>query len=98
MKERKPSGETAASDPPARAEVRTAEAWAEAKGLYPEFREVHAPFSRADATPIREHNPQFWRFAGAKAGCGWPVGKELTEAEFDAAIEATVGNSGHKYR
>lgn len=62
-------------------EIRTAEAWAEAKGFTPHFIESAAPFGGGTSSAV---NPQFWKFAGAKAS--WPVGKELTEAEFDAAI------------
>jgi hypothetical protein len=72
------------------AEIRTAEQWAEAKGMFPEFVEVAAPFARADAPRTRQHNPQFWRFAATRAGSGWPIGKELTEAEFDAAVLAAT--------
>jgi len=75
-----------ADEPPP--EVRTAEAWAEAKGFLPHFVESASPFGAAGAPPVRTVNPQFWKFAGAKAS--WPVGKELTEAEFDAAIEAAA--------
>lgn len=32
-----------------------------------------------------------WRFAAAKAHEGWPVGKELTEAEYDAAVARAIG-------
>ena len=67
-------------------EIRTAEAWAEAKGFLPQMLEAAAPFGGAGAPKTVTPNPQFWKFAGAKAS--WPVGKELTEAEFDAAIEA----------
>jgi len=66
------------------AEIRTAEAWAEAKGFLPQFFEGTGPFATAGAPGTRTPNPQFWKFAGAKAS--WPVGKEMTEAEFDAAI------------
>lgn len=76
--------------PAIRGEVRTAEAWAEAKGMLPEFIPVAAPFARADAPAQRQHNPSFWRFAATRAGMGWPIGKELTEAEFDAAVFAAT--------
>lgn len=79
-----------AAPPP---EVRTAEAWAEAKGMLPEFILVSAPFARADAPRARQHNPQFWRFAATRAGSGWPIGKELTEAEFDAAVTSATNQT-----
>lgn len=31
-----------------------------------------------------------WLLAAARAGNRWPVGRELTEQEFDAAIEAAA--------
>lgn len=83
--------------PPA-AEVRTAEAWAEAKRLFPEFIEQRHPFARADAPAVRSHNPQFWRFHAIQVGMGWPIGKELTEAEFDAALLTLEPSTGHQYR
>lgn len=80
---------------PSLAPVRTAEQWAEAKGMFPHFIPVASPFARADALPTLQHNPQFWRFAATRAGMGWPIGKELTEAEFDAAVETAMS---HTYR
>ena len=76
-------------------EVRTAEQWAEAKGMYPEFIMTAAPFARADAPPLRRHNPDFWKFAATKAGSSWPIGKEMTESAFDAAVTHTTT---HTYR
>lgn len=64
------------------APLRTVEAWAEEKGMLPQLVSVNGR-TRA--------NPEFWRFAAARALCNWPVGKELTEADFDAAITA-AGN------
>jgi hypothetical protein len=32
-----------------------------------------------------------WRFAAAKAHEGWPVGKELSEAEYDDAVARATG-------
>lgn len=75
---------------------KTAEEWARAKGMLPELIEVATPFARAGATPARQYNPQFWKFNATKAGSGWPEGKELTEAEFDAAVMHAT--TGHQYR
>lgn len=72
------------------AAVKTAEQWAEQKGMLPEFIEAHAPFAAAGSAPVRTYNPEFWRFAATKAGSSWPQGKELTEAEFDAAVTAAT--------
>lgn len=76
------------------AEIRTAEQWAEAKGMLPEYIPIAAPFARPDAPKILQHNPQFWRYRAASAS--WPLGKELTEREFDDAVELAV--NGHQYR
>lgn len=81
-----------------KAEVRTAEAWAEAKGMLPEFIETQAPFAPAGSAPIRAHNPSHWKYNAIKAGHGWPLGKELTEAEFDAALLILEPTTGHQYR
>jgi hypothetical protein len=80
--------------PPA-PERRTAEQWAEAAGMLPQFRPVAAPFAPAGAAQMLDHNPSFWRFAATRAGMGWPIGKELTKAEFDAAVETAMN---HTYR
>jgi len=83
------------------AERKTAEKWAEQKGLWPQL--FPAPAVQVSggqagalgtvAVPMASltgprPNPEYWRFAAAKAGNGWPEGKELTEEEFDAAIKA----------
>lgn len=83
------------------AEVKTVEAWALAKGLLPAFfgapayRLPGAPGGLAASVPVAmagltgpRPNPEHWRFAAAKAGNAWPEGKEMTEADFDAAIKA----------
>lgn len=64
-------------DVTAPAQKRTAEQWAEAKGFTPML------------IGTRE-NPSFWKWAAAKAMLRWPIGIELTEAEFDAAIAAAA--------
>lgn len=88
--------DTSSEPAPALAEVRTAEAWAEAKGMLPEFTETQPPFAAAGSAPIRAHNPNHWKYSAAKAGNGWPLGKELTETEFDTAV--MVATTGHQYR
>ena len=76
------------------AEARTVEDWAERKGLLPVFIETREPFSRPESPPTRGHNPDNWKFAAARAGNAWPEGKQMTEAEFDAAVtEATTTHS-----
>ena len=83
------------------APVRAVEKWAEAKGLWPQFTDVAAqvmPGQHGGVVAIRMSdigaktvNHEFWRFAAAKALYSWPQGKEMTEAEFDAAIAAAAG-------
>lgn len=38
----------------------------------------------------KEKNTPNWLFAGTKALHAWPVGKELTAADYDAAISAAL--------
>lgn len=37
-------------------------------------------------------NPQYWKFAAAKALYGWVEGAEMTKAQFDAAVKAAETN------
>lgn len=57
-------------------EKRPVEEWARAKG--------HRVILDGAVDP---RAPDYWRFAAAKAGKGWPDGKELTEGEYDGAID-----------
>jgi hypothetical protein len=78
--------------------TKTVEAWGLAKGLLPQITgggslRINNPSGRAKVVavnladlPVRFINPRFHLFAAAKAMNQWPVGKELTEAEFDAAV------------
>lgn len=75
------------------------EKWAEKKGLWPQFGPAltYALPGAAVQVDMRavtgpRANPEFWKFAAARAHEGWPEGKELTEAEFDAAIEIATGH------
>ncbi len=77
MKRREDAEEAVTPDA---AEVRTAEEWAAAKGMTERF----LPSTNAFAIT----NPLFQDYAQARAHGGWPVGKELTEAQFDAAVIA----------
>jgi hypothetical protein len=84
------------------------EAWAAEKRMLPEFflpSPAQLP-ERAQAAPggvmalsmsglkAPAHNPEFWKFAAAKAMHGWVIGAELTEAEFDDAITAATTAMG----
>lgn len=77
--------------------MKTIEEWATAKGFLPQELPQENPNYKPAATltigsaavlglPTR-HNPEFWKFAAARAGNGWPNGFEITEAEFDAQID-----------
>lgn len=88
--------------------TKTVEQWAEAKGLYPQFFAAPAvglpagtqpgPFGtvpiNVGALVGRTPNPNYGAFAAAKVSLHWPEGKEMTEAEFDAAIATANGHVG----
>lgn len=81
--------------PPPPPVVMTVEDWAGRKGMLPKFTAVAAPFARKGAQQRKELNPLFLSFAQAQAHFSWPIGKELTEAEFDAAV---IAATTHIYR
>lgn len=85
--------ESTLAAPPVPALKRTAEEWARAKGMLPEFHERESPRKKRHpkAKPVRIHNRAHAPFRAAKASLRWPQGKELTEAEFDAAIALNGG-------
>lgn len=89
--------------PEPKAEIRTAEQWAEAKGMLPQFSEGGTLVAKPGLTGAivqglggrlgnvaPRANPNFWKFAAARAHNVWPEGKELTEHEFDAAVESAT--------
>ncbi len=80
---------------PAGGPVKTVEDWATAKGMLPEFTEgrKNPRFPKAPAPQI--HNPKFAPFHASRAANRWPIGMEMTEAEFDQAIADT---KAHVYR
>jgi hypothetical protein len=87
------------ADPmPAKAEApaaakKTIEEWGLAKGFLPQTRPrntaavTQGGFKGVALAGAPEHNPEYWKFAAAKAGNAWPQGFECTEAEFDIEIE-----------
>ncbi len=87
-------------------EVKTVEKWAEAKGLWPQNfaaptyglpgGSVSSGSVAMDLSRVTgpRPNPEYWRFAAARAANGWPEGKEMTEAEFDAAVKAAGEHVG----
>jgi hypothetical protein len=78
--------------PPPAPEIRTVEEWATRKGMLPKRRPIAAPFARKGAALREELNPLFLSFAQAQAQFSWPIGKELTEADFDAAVITATTN------
>lgn len=82
---------------PAAPEKRTIEQWGTAKGFLPQVLPSANPNRKAAATLTvgsaavlgiaQRHNPEYWKFAAARAGNGWVDGFEITEADFDAAID-----------
>ncbi len=104
------SVEVAAPAAPAAAGKKTIEAWAFAKGMLPQIftgstyaLPGSAEVDRMGGAAVAlgrlagpRANPEFWRFAAAKAGSQWPENLEVTEAEFDAAVE--LATNGHQLR
>lgn len=80
------------AEPVTAPEVTTAEEWARRKEMLPKFKPVAAPFARKGVAQRKELNPLFEKYAQAKAHFSWPTNKELTEAEFDAAIAKATTN------
>jgi len=92
------------------ADKKTIEVWAFAKGMLPQIfggstyaLPGGAPVDRMGGAAVAlgglagpRANPEFWRFAAAKAGSQWPENLEITEAEFDAAVE--LATNGHQLR
>lgn len=88
----------AAQTTPSAPVKKTIELWGEAKGFLPQVLPQANPNRKAAATltvgPVavlgiaKRHNPEFWKYAAAVAGNGWPDGFEITEADFDAQIDA----------
>jgi hypothetical protein len=67
--------------------VKTVEEWAKAKDMLPEFKDGRRPSNAPPKSkPPRIHNPNYRLFAAAKHTHRWPIGMELTEAQFDDAV------------
>lgn len=74
-------------------ERKAIEYWAEEAGMWPQWQEGTATIAGGRLMQERRENPKFIEFVQAKALRGWPVGAEVTKAEFDAAVaEATTGS------
>jgi hypothetical protein len=61
------------------------EAWATEKKFLPDF-------LPSAGTAIRRMNPEYWKFAAAKALRRWSDGDWVTEKEFDAAVGEAEGH------
>lgn len=77
--------------PKVTAELRTVEQWAEVRGWLPAFFQPPKPKRPAYAggrinVAAPRPNPEYGRFAGARAYWNWPIGREMTEADFEAAV------------
>jgi hypothetical protein len=57
--------------------------------MLPEFKPGEPPASHPKAIVPPVHTPKFATFARTRAFHGWPVGKELTDKEFDDAVAAS---------
>jgi hypothetical protein len=89
------------SAPETTGKIDTAEAWATAKGMLPQFTRggeirpnAHAAgvvsfggLGDALASVAPRHNPKYVMFYRTKVLKRWPNGAEMTESEFDAAVE-----------
>jgi hypothetical protein len=69
---------------------RPIEYWGERKKLLPEWLESEGRLG-SRVVKSKRHNPDFVKFAMAKAHRRWPEGKEVSEAEFDEAVAEAGG-------
>jgi hypothetical protein len=92
---RRPFGEEFKAAPAMADGKKTAEEWATAKKMLPEFTEGELDATRAKKYPKAKkpliHNKAHAPFKAAKASLQWPIGMELTEKEFDEAIALNGG-------
>jgi len=65
--------------------IKTIEEWATAKGMLPALITTPARMGSRQVQMPRQ-NPKLVLYTQAKAHRLWPEGKEVTEAEFDAAV------------
>jgi hypothetical protein len=84
------------------AEKRSVEDWATSKKMLPQFIEpaprkidprlmgLPAVGVSMGAIPAPRHNPEHVKYVAARALRGWPLGKEVTEAEFDEAVNEAM--------
>lgn len=82
-------------EPKKAGEVKTAEEWAAFRGHTPEFKRPAPPKDKPKKVMRPVHNPLFRHYQEARLLHTWPIGKELTLAEYDAAVQAA---KDHVYR
>jgi hypothetical protein len=88
--------EAAAAPSESVAAVKTAEEWAAQRGHFPEFSPGKPPKKYPKAVVAPVHNPKFRHYQEARFLLwGGVVGKEMTLAEYDAAVESATK---HVYR
>jgi hypothetical protein len=73
----------------------TIETWAEKRGHLPMWQPQPSRFLPKGAPVPVAPNPEYWKFAAAKALRNWPVGAEVTEAEFIEAVELAAFGTFH---
>ena len=73
-------------------DIQTAEHWATEAGQLPEFTTPPAPKGEPKRVMQRVYNPKAQIFLATKAFHTWPVGKELTQAEYEEAVEAATNH------
>lgn len=67
--------------------VRTHEEWAKEAGYLPAVWRNPAAYRNGRLRAVAPTpNPKHWIYAGAKAHHAWPIGQEMTKAQFDAAV------------
>ena len=64
---------------------------AAARGMLPQYTQAPARIigSRVYMNTLKL-NPEFWKFAAAKAYAGWNTGAEISESEFDDVIHSAT--------
>lgn len=75
---------------------RTAEEWAALRGHLPHFHLGVPPADKPTKVMPKIWNPNFRLFQGAKNAHTWPVGMELTLADYDKAVHTAA--HGHVFR
>jgi hypothetical protein len=63
------------------------EEWGRRAGYLPQFWKNPAGYRKGRLRAVAPTpNPKHWIYAGALAHHRWPIGREMTKAEFDAAV------------